>query len=84
MIYVEKKHYSLSRPEKHLIRIDFYGTVKKDRPTQNNISNQRNKNNIAEPQSRKEKKRNVKNPAADEKAKTATPKKYELGDYNLD
>lgn len=33
MIYVEKKHYSLSRPEKHLIRIDFYGTVNKPAPT---------------------------------------------------
>lgn len=84
MIYVEKKHYSLSRPEKHLIRIDFYGTVNKPRPDQNSISYLRNRNDFAEPQSRKEKKRNVKNPAADEKAKTDTPKKYELGDYNLD
>ena len=50
MIYVEKKHYSLSRPEKHLIRIDFYGTVNKPRPDQNSISYLRNRNDFAEPQ----------------------------------
>ena len=57
LIYVEKKHYALSRPEKHLIRIDFYGTVNKPRPDQKSEAYIKNSTIFAEGHSRKDKKR---------------------------
>ena len=57
LIYIEKKHYALSRPEKHLIRIDFYGTVNKPRPDQKSEAYTQNSTVFGEELSRKEKKK---------------------------
>ncbi len=42
LVYIEKKHYALSRPEKHLIRMDFYGTVNKPRRDQTSDAYRKN------------------------------------------
>lgn len=57
MIYTEKNHYPLSRDEKHIIRIDYYGTV--DCPNDGQLSPQYKQNYTSFPikQSRKEKKK---------------------------
>lgn len=57
MLYVEKNHYPLSRDEKHIIRIDYYGTV--DSPNEGQLSPQYKQNYTSFPvkYSRKEKKK---------------------------
>ena len=87
LIYIEKKHYALSRPEKHLIRIDFYGTVNKPRPDQKSEAYTQNSTVFAEERSRKEKKK-TKNSSNNNivQANSSEPqekKKYSPQDYDL-
>ncbi len=87
LIYIEKKHYALSRPEKHLIRIDFYGTVNKPRPDQKSEAYTQNSTVFAEELSRKEKKK-AKNSSNNNivQASSSEPqekKKYSPQDYDL-
>ena len=83
LLYIEKKHYALSRPEKHLIRIDFYGTVNKPRPDQKSDVYQQNSLTFKETLSRKEKKR-AKNLTLEEAVPTSTEKpQYSPQDYDL-
>ncbi len=65
MIYTEKNHYPLSRDEKHIIRIDYYGTV--DCPNDGQLSLQYKQNYTSFPikQSRKEKKKQKDQPQTD-------------------
>jgi len=78
-IYVEKKHYALSRPEKHLIRVDFYGTINKPRKDQ--MSDAYRKNKAIFPGTPSDKRT-----SAEERTENTSPDlpvRYELADYNL-
>ena len=87
LLYVEKKHYALSRPEKHLIRIDFYGTVNKPRSDQKSEAYTQNSTFFVEELSRKEKKK-AKNSAGNNTVPTFSSSsqkkpKYSPQDYDL-
>lgn len=88
LVYVEKKHYSLSRNEKHLIRMDFYGTVNKPRNDQTSKQYQKNKSDLPPLMSRKQKKhaaKDNKNATQDNIINfSPTNTKYDLSDYDLD
>ncbi len=80
LVYVEKKHYALSRPEKHLIRMDFYGTVNKPRKDQTSDSYRKNENIfINPPKNRSAKSAIKKSDVADNQTC-----QYNLEDYNLE
>lgn len=90
LIYVEKKHYSLSYNEKHLIRMDFYGTV--DEPSEYQLSEQykKNKSDLPPVYSRKQKKQLAKQNSLENvdtsvaSANNLQQEEFELKDYNLD
>lgn len=87
LLYIEKKHYALSRPEKHLIRIDFYGTVNKPRLDQKSEAYTQNSTVFGEELSRKGKKKAKNSPnntsAPERSAPSPEQPQYTPQDYDL-